>query len=127
LEEINIIIAMTYIEFEMPFKSSLKAKERDTFIKIFISFLLRIFPRANPDYDHNIETVYKWLLEFEDENACPIREIGLNKNEEVILKMPFKNNVGYWTDNNMNLADFKLNFKVTQSNFEYFEKKWKML
>lgn len=97
------------------------------FIKKGIRFLLEtIIPKANPDYDDKINFVSYWLLEFEDKETIPIREIGLGVNEVVVVKMPYKNNYGYWVDNSLTFNDFKYSFEAVEITEEYFEEKWKI-
>lgn len=38
--------------------------------------------------------------------------------------MPFRNNCGYWTDNNMLLSDFKEHFKTLEITRDTFERYW---
>jgi hypothetical protein len=40
--------------------------------------------------------------------------------------MPFKNNYGYWTDNNLLLEDFKKNFKTLEVSQDSFENYWSL-
>jgi hypothetical protein len=94
-------------------------------IRCILFILKLIIPKANPDYDDKIDLVANWLLEFEDEHSIPEREIGLDANENVIMKMPYKKNYGYWADNNLRLEDFKKTFEVVEITKEYSEEKWK--
>jgi len=41
--------------------------------------------------------------------------------------LPFKNNYGYWTDNNLLLNDFKELFNTSEISKEIFEQHWKIL
>lgn len=84
-----------------------------------------LVPKANPDFEGKIDSVAYWLLEFESSHSTPEREIGLNSNEEVILKMPYKDNFGYWVDNNLTLEGFQRTFENVEITKEYFEEKWK--
>lgn len=111
----------------------LKIKEPDRivkgegFVKRSIRFFLKlIIPKANPDYDGKISLVTYWLLEFEGKDSVPDREIGLGINEEVILKMPYRDNYGYWLDNNLTFEDFHDTFEAVEITREDFEEKWKV-
>jgi hypothetical protein len=86
--------------------------------------LTSIIPKANPDFDYKIDLVENWLVELDCETGIPEREIGIDKNGQVILKMPFKNNYGYWTDNNLLLKDFKEHFTTSEISKESFENHW---
>lgn len=94
------------------------------FIKLLIKLIKLITPKANPDFDNLIGTEAYWLIEFEEINNVASREIGLDENEKVIMKMPYKDNYGYWTDNNLKLEDFERLFKIEYISKEEFEKKW---
>ncbi len=101
--------------------------KKEGLIKKSIRFLLGIIiPKANPDYDNKINIVNYWLLEFEDKETIPNREIGLGVNEVVVVKMPYKNNYGYWVDNSLTFNDFKNSFEAVEITGEYFEEKWKV-
>lgn len=101
--------------------------KKETFLRRSIRcFLGIIIPKANPDYDDRIGLVNYWLLEFENKDSVPNREIGLGVNEDVILKMPYKKNYGYWVDNSLTFSDFKNTFEAVEITNEYFEEKWKV-
>ncbi len=40
------------------------------------------------------------------------------------MKMPYNDNYGYWTDNNLVLNDFKEQFKASDITKEAFEQQW---
>jgi len=86
--------------------------------------LTRIIPKANPDFEDKINEVDYWLVEYNSETGFPEREIGLDIEGQVLLKMPHKNNYGYWTDNNLLLNDFKEHFNVSEISKEKFEESW---
>ncbi|MDR0793515.1 MAG: hypothetical protein LBE82_09430 [Chitinophagaceae bacterium] len=120
---------MTYIQFDTP-KTDRQAKKEGLlkcFLgKMLITFLTKIIPKANPDFENEIDEVQYWLVECDDKTGIPEREIGLNKEGQVILKMPYKENYGYWTDNNLLLDDFKKHFVVSEISKDYFEKSWEL-
>ena len=95
--------AKTYIKF-LNNKKPID-KERDSFFfnRIVYPILSFILPKANPDFDHLYEKVHLWYLEYDDLNKYTCREIGIDDNNTVIVKAPYKNNFGYWTDNDMTL------------------------
>jgi hypothetical protein len=97
---------------------------KSSFKKVLVSILTTIIPKANPDFDDKIEDVDKWLVECETETGIPFREIGLDNKGRVLLKMPYKNNYGYWTDNNLLLNDFKEKLHATELDKQFFEWKW---
>ena len=116
-----------YIQFQVP-KSATKPESENPFkhsIKKFATnFLTKIFPVANPDFESKIDGVEYWLVECDKESGIPQREIGLDQQGQVIMKMPFKDNYGYWTDNNLLLDDFKEHFKVSEISKKAFEQRW---
>lgn len=102
-------------------------KKGNIVMRLILSFLKLIVPMANPDFDDRINLVAYWLLEFEDEHSIPDREIGIGINGDVLMKMPYKNNYGYWVDNNLTFKDFQKTFETVEITREYFEEKWNSL
>ncbi len=76
------------------------------------------------DFDSQIDLVSTWYLEFENIESIPIREVGLDFENQVILKMPFKKNYGYWTDNLLKYSDFEKQFQITTISKDTFMEKW---
>lgn len=119
----------TYIQFDAPNNDSHSVKDgliKSSLKKAFVGILTKIIPKANPDFDDKIDEVQYWLLECDNETGIPEREIGLDKEGRVILKMPLKDNYGYWTDNNLLLNDFKEHFRTSEVSKEIFDWKWDM-
>ena len=116
-----------YLAFEDP-KSTLTSIQRGLFHSIalrVIKFLIeRIIPLANPDFDSQFDNVASWLVECEKESGFPNREIGLDTSGCPIMKMPYRNNLGYWTDNNLSAADFINQFKAVETTSLLFENIW---
>lgn len=92
--------------------------------QLIASVLSAAIPKANPDFDSKIGNVRFWLLEFNDKTSQPVREIGLDESGTAIIKMPYKNNYGYWTDNNMLFEDFQERFQTAIISRSDFEKVW---
>lgn len=112
---------MIYVKIEEPIR---KKKNENGIKQIISSFLQLIIPKANPNFENKLDLVAYWLLEFQDKDSTPAKEIGLNNNEDVILKMPYKNNAGYWVDNNLTIEDFQKSFRVVEITQKYFNEKW---
>ncbi len=93
------------------------------FGKIVIKILTTILPKANPDYEHLIDDVYSWKLEFDIEQNLTKREIGFDRSGRAILATPTGRNYGYWTDNFMKLKDYE-QFDPTTISEEEFEYEW---
>jgi hypothetical protein len=91
-----------------------------------MGILSTIIPKANPDFENKIDLVETWIVELDNETEIPEREIGMDKNGRIIMKMPFKNNYGYWTDNNLLLTDFKNNFETSEISRNSFENYWSL-
>ena len=111
----------TYLKIELA--ESIESEKSNLFDTLIEKFLSKIIPNANPDFDNQIPTTNIWLIEF-DEGGIPEREIGLDKDGKVVMIMPWKDNYGYWTDNNFNLKDFMNGFKYCKIENEYFEHRW---
>jgi hypothetical protein len=121
---------MKYIKFKIPENTTETEKENVivNFFFVALGFILKlIIPKGNPDFDKQIDNVEYWLLECEIESGIPEREIGIDKNGNVIVKMPFKDNYGYWTDNSLKFNDFIEEFKATEIEKREFEINWKNL
>ena len=119
----------TYIQFDAPKNDSHSVKDgliKSSLKKALVGILTKNIPKANPDFDDKIDEVQYWLVECDNETGIPEREIGLNKEGRVILKMPFNDNYGYWTDNNLLLNDFKEHFVVSEISKDSFEKYWEL-
>ena len=70
------------------------------------------------NFENEIDKINTWLIEF-DAGGIPEREIGLDKDGKVVMIMPWKDNYGYWTDNNLNLTDFMNGFTYSEIENEY--------
>lgn len=116
-----------YIQFSLPETETTSISEGYTkhVLKKFVKNALKIFfPVANPDFESKINEVKHWLVECDKTSGIPQREIGLDQQEQVIVKMPFKKNYGYWIDNNLLLDGFKDEFNAFEITKETFEQKW---
>lgn len=116
-----------YIQFQAPKNVTITENKRSStgFIKRFFKkTLTKVFPVANPDFENKMDNVEYWLVECDKESGVPQREIGLDRDRRIIMKMPFKDNYGYWTDNNLLLNDFKEHFVVTEISKDAFEQQW---
>jgi len=118
---------MQYFKFEISIAENITSHDGllKSGLKVIVMKSLEwIIPKANPDYDNKINLVRWWLLEIDPETGLPLREIGLDSHAEPILKMPFKNNYGYWTDNELVLKDFIERFGAEKVDKSYFESHW---
>ena len=83
-----------------------------------------IIPKANPDFDGKLQRVRQWILEVDDEEGTPDREIGLDENGNVIMIMPWRNNYGFWTDSNVRVDDLAKSLEMQFVDGQEFEKLW---
>lgn len=112
---------MIYLKIKEPGRQA----KNEMFIQRGIRFFLElIVSKANPDYENKIDLVVYWLLEFEDDHSTPEREIGLNSDGDVMMKMPYKKNCGYWVDSSLTVEDFKKSFETVEITKDYFDNKW---
>ncbi|MEO0038347.1 MAG: hypothetical protein RIQ59_1558 [Bacteroidota bacterium] len=121
---------MKYIKFKLPENITETEKEGIlmlNFWKIIEYILRKIIPESNPNYGKFIDKVEYWLVECEIESGIPLREIGIDKNENIILKMPYKNDYGYWTDEDLLLNDFVEKFNAIEIGKNDFEENWKKI
>lgn len=117
---------MKYIKFVIPNQEN-KNNSIGLGKRIASRIITFILPKANPDFDNRIGDVLIWMLEFENEKGFPNREVGIDSNNKVIVKMPFKKNYGYWTDNSLEYEDFVNLFEIQTINESEFLKKWNEL
>jgi hypothetical protein len=94
------------------------------FFDLLEFILKKIIPISNPIQGNLIDKVEYWIIEFEIKSGNPIREIGLDINKNVIVKFPFKNDYGYWLDNNLTLNDFIAKFETKEIKQTDFEENW---
>lgn len=117
----------TYIQFEVPKNENQTSADgilKRSLKKALVGILTPVIPKANPDFDEKIDTIKYWLVELETETGISQREIGLDDEGNIVLKMPYKDNYGYWTDNNLLLEDFKKHFQAKEIDKITFETKW---
>ena len=121
---------MKYIKFKLPEKNTETKKNgivKNYIWKIIEYVLRKIIPESNPTNGKLIDDVEFWLIECEIESGIPVREIGIDRNENVILKMPHKKDYGYWTDEDLLLKDFVEKFHAIEIKKNDFEENWKKL
>jgi hypothetical protein len=113
----------TYIKFTIP-DIRLVPNKKAWWERIMKNLLTSFIPLANPDFEEEIDNVKQWLIEFENDNQYPNREIGLDILEHPIMIMPWRKNYGYWIDNNLLLKGFKSHFNAVEITKEEFENYW---
>lgn len=94
-------------------------KSKNGLLRRIIRKINNIF-LSNPDFETKLQEVVQWYLEYDEENNESLREIGLDSNNRIIVKMPDKRNYGFWNDTNLTIEDFENRFgiqKVTEKEF----------
>ena len=86
--------------------------------------LTAIIPKANPDFDGKIANVRQWILEVDEEDGRPEREIGLDDNGKVMMIMPWKDNHGFWTDSPVQIDELAKSQEMNFVDKEEFERLW---
>ncbi len=79
---------------------------------------------ANPDFEDKIPYVAQWYVEYDEDLNVSGREIGLDADGKVIVKMPDERNYGFWLDTNMTIEDFKSEFKIQMITEREFDNLW---
>ena len=115
---------MIYIKFHN--KSYNETDNLSLIDRVVVYFLNKIchIPKANPDFDGLYGQVIIWYIEYDEENDYTNREVGLDKNGEVIVKAPFKKNLGLWVDEDLTLKDYSDNFEIQPVDEKEFEELW---
>lgn len=112
-----------YIKFKVtPDTLEVKTKNR-RWTKI-IKTILFFIPKGNSDFDDLIGDVAEWQLEIDPNSKLPSRELGKDINGKIILIMPWLENYGYWTDNEITLDYFKEHFKANSIDKSEFNENW---
>lgn len=98
-------------------------QQRTWIVRTLVNSISRIvqtiIPNANPDFDDKIDFVKEWILEVNEADDRPTREIGLDDTGKAIAIMPWMDNYGFWTDSNVTVSDILISgIAVTKSEFE---------
>lgn len=99
-------------------------KIKDALIKAISWLMSNIYQDNDEGYDEVVNSAEKWLVEFEKRTEQPNREIGIDQNNNVIIKSPWAGRYAYWADLNLNLSDFKQKFNATEVNKQEFDFLW---
>lgn len=112
-----------YLEFPFHINEGEESKKKSLTKNLIVKILGFVLPKANPDFEDLYDNVKKWKIEFNISKNYTERELGFDKNENLIVIAPYKSNYGFWTDNNLTLDDYK-NFKPTKITKEEFDNDW---
>lgn len=116
---------MVYFKFyDTPSEKSLKRKSLLVKLGESVSKLFGSILKANPDFDSKIDEVKQWLIEYDDvEFHQAIREIGIDSQDNIIIKMPDNRNYGFWSDAGLTLNDF-MKFGISYITEDEFNNLW---
>ena len=111
---------MEYFKFKNPNIGN-QISKKNILYKILNFFL----PQANPDFNDEYDRVILWYIEYDDIKKYINREIGINENGEISVVAPYKGNLGFWIDSDLNIEDFeKFDLEqISKSDFDYL---WEM-
>ena len=115
----------TYLSFPDPKRTEDRLPSQDSKLGKAIAFVLkRLLPQANPTFETIYPKVTEWLIEFDSENNYTNREVGLDTMGCTVAIGPYQNDLGFWTDTDLTLADFKSHFSCSIISPQYFEARW---
>ncbi len=115
----------SYIKFDSPISNAATTGRMKGLLQKIVSGIVSIFiPKANPDYDGLIDNVAQWLLEINEDDKTPNREIGIDEYGQALLIMPWRDNYGYWSDTGITVDYFKEHFKAVEIYKVDFDNKW---
>jgi len=86
----------------------------------FVRLLQRVLPAANPDLERFYDDVVTWHVEIEDGTGQPLREVGLDSDQRVLVIGPWRNNFGFIVD----CCDTFVPSEYPQITQEQFEHEW---
>jgi hypothetical protein len=105
-------------------EQNLKSWLTSTTENLASKILTKLIPKANPDFDEQIQNVKEWILEVDDEDGMPMREVGLDDKGNAIMIMPWKENYGFWSDSLFSVDNLATSYAITFSNKAEFDKLW---
>lgn len=88
--------------------------------RLFIGFLQKIIPAANPDFEHLYDRVTVWHVEIDATSGAPQREVGLDATGQVLAIAPWGNNYGFIVDSTGNFEPGE----YQQIPAEQFDQEW---
>jgi hypothetical protein len=108
-----------YVKFYSPWLTLEKKKRIESFWIYVLKFINWFFiPKDNPDFDKLIDDVAEWLVEIDTNTNKAKRQIGVDISGQIIMKMPWLENKGFW---HSNLFD---RFNPVTIDKTMFETKW---
>jgi len=112
-----------YLAFQHPNRHDSKEKPVSGLEDFIIKVLEALVPVGNPDFENQLSHVEFWSVEFDKEKENTTREIGYDRDNNIVVILPLNNNLGYWSNNNLSLDEYiKLDAKEITA--EQFEADW---
>lgn len=110
--------------YKFNYQISFSKEKKYSLENILGKFLSLLIPKANPDFENNLSLISLWYIEFDDVHNFTNREIGFDKDNNILEVAPYKKNLGIWTDSNLTLQDFN-KWNIEEISSEIFEDAWK--
>lgn len=116
---------MLYFKFKCKsFSGNLSLRKKKKTLWEMLAERLYKMLLANPDFDDKLRYVAQWYLEYDEEYNSSWREIGLDINQKIIVKMPDERNYGFWLDTNCTIEDFDKDFGIQMVTEQEFNNLW---
>ena len=112
---------MIYLKFDTP---ASRFSEPNAHQSCWIRLLRCTLPVANPDFEDLFEEVSYWYVEYDLTGKYTNREVGLGEDGSPLTIAPYRDNLGFWTDEDLNLDDYKHRLQATAITAAQFEEKW---
>ncbi len=112
-----------YLTFQHPNQHATNEKSTSGFEDFIVKVLEALVPVGNPDFKDQLKNVCFWTIEFDKAEENTAREIGYDKDRNVLLILPLNDNLGYWCNNDLALSDY-LKLNAEEITADQFEKDW---
>ena len=112
-----------YLAFKHPNQHDAVDKPTNGLEDFIVKVLEALIPVGNPDFEEQLNKVDSWVVEYNTEEEDTLREIGYDKNNNVLLVLPLNDNLGYWANNNLTLEEYK-KLNAVNVTADQFEKDW---
>lgn len=112
-----------YLAFNHPNQHDAVNENTSGLEDFIVKVLEALIPVGNPDFEEQLNKVERWVVEFDKEEEDTLREIGYDSKGNVSVVLPYKDNLGYWSNNNLTLEEYyKIDAKEVSA--EEFQKDW---
>ena len=118
---------MKYFNFIVLTKKEGSVSKHSLPNKILAWIACKVLPMSNPTFDKKYADVVTWYIEYDDDKNYTSREIGTDASGNVIVKGPYKKNMGFWTDSDFTFEDYIDRFPIHYIDEVTFEKLWNVV